>query len=45
MSLSSESAANLAGNTKEMARGTYLHAQAAELRIDAERVAKRRGGE
>lgn len=44
MTLSSESAANLAGNTKEIARGTYLHAQAAELRAAADKVAKKREG-
>lgn len=44
MALDSERAANLAGNTKEMARGTYLHVQASELRDAAEKVARRREG-
>jgi integrase len=45
MALDGERAANLAGNTKEMARGTYLHVQARELRDAADRVARRRGGD
>lgn len=44
MVISGERAANLAGNTKEIARGTYLHAQLADLRADADRVAQNRGG-
>jgi integrase len=44
MSLNSEKAANLAGNKKEMARGTYLHVQSQELRNDSEQVARHREG-
>lgn len=43
MTIPGERAANLAGNSKEIAREAYLHAQLAALRADAERVAKGRG--
>lgn len=43
MLIPGERAANLAGNSKEIARDAYLHAQVAALRADAERVAKGRG--
>lgn len=43
MVIPGERAANLAGNTKEVARDAYLHAQLAALRADAERVARGRG--
>jgi integrase len=44
MVVSGERAANLAGNSKEVAREAYLHAQLSALRADAERVARGRGG-
>jgi integrase len=42
MVIPGERAANLAGNSKEVAREAYLHAQLAALRADAERVARGR---
>jgi hypothetical protein len=45
MALDAERAADLAGNTKEMARGTYFHVQAEKLRQDQERVARQREGD
>jgi hypothetical protein len=44
LALDSERAADLAGNTKGIARTTYFHAQVEGLKADAERVARRRSG-
>jgi integrase len=45
MTIPGERAANLAGNSKEIAREAYLHAQLSALRADAERVARGRGAQ
>lgn len=42
IAVGAERAADLAGNSKELARGTYLHVQAEELRRQQEEVAARR---
>jgi integrase len=45
LELDAEKAADLVGNTKEIARGTYLHVQVVKLQADAERVARRRASD
>jgi integrase len=44
IAVGAERAADLAGNTKEIARGTYYHAQLEEMRETARKVEERRSG-